>query len=388
MVKKRTVKKSKKKTNNNSAYFIYKSGNSRKFWRIVKNGSKITTHYGRFGTLGQMNTKDYGSKADSEYDKLIQSKKKKGYIEKHDFGDKNPKPPSSIKREYMKICNKAEKDIKLNPLRRNYDCEGILDQDDNEIKYMTGWYKDALKNKEFDFDKLNEHDKTRRKRKKTQKGSGKKWQPKPGYELSSEMLKCLRKPWKGSVPKKNTKNKKYDCPMFVDRTKPFVLSGTNKAPKIQLDHYDACYEAMYKDCEKKTQKGGRKLKIKKKRIHKMDNSKAKGKNKPLEKLWTDMSNMKKYVFIMKDGSYQIKPLMPSYKGQRGSDFHRKYCLPMIEKANNDDSVKAILTAGNSYDGYEQLYDDVGNEGSPSVDSVLKDYKKYWKYQIDKKLYTC
>ena len=24
----------------------------------------------------------------------------------------------------------------------------------------------------------------------------------------------------------------------------------------------------------------------------------------------------------------------------------------------------------------------------SVDSVLKDYKKYWKYHIDGKLYTC
>jgi DNA ligase 1 len=75
MVKKRTVRKSKK--NNNSAYFEYKSGNSRKFWRIVKNGSKITTHYGRIGSLGQMTTKDYGIKVDLEYDKLIQSKKKK-----------------------------------------------------------------------------------------------------------------------------------------------------------------------------------------------------------------------------------------------------------------------------------------------------------------------
>ena len=301
MVKKRTVRKSKK--NSNSAYFEYKSGNSRKFWRIVKNGTKITTHYGKFGSLGQMTTKDYGIKVDSVYDKLIQSKKKKGYVEKYDFGDKNPKPPSSIKREYMKICNKAEKDIKLNPARRNYDCEGILDQDDSEIKWMTGWYKDALKNKDFDFDKLNEHDKTRRKKKKTQKGAG------------------------------------------------------------------------------------RKLKKIKKRSYKMDKSSnsVKGKNKSLEKLWTDMSNMKKYVYIMKDGSYQIKSVEPSYKGQRGSDFHRKYCLPMIEKANNDDSVKAILTAGNSYDGYRQLYDDVG---SSSVDNVLKDYKKYWKYQIDRKLYTC
>lgn len=203
----------------------------------------------------------------------------------------------------MKICNKAEKDIKLNPARRNFDCEGILDQDGSEIKWMTGWYKDALKNKEFDWDKYNNHYKSKRKK-------------------------------------------------------------------------------------KKTQNGGRKLKKIKKRSYnktKMNNSNARGKNKPLEKLWTDMSNMKKYVYIMKDGSYQIKSVEPSYKGQRGSEFHRKYCLPMIEKANNDDSVKAILTAGNSFDGYRQLYDNVGNS---SVDIVLKDYKKYWKYQIDDKLYTC
>ena len=64
----------------------------------------------------------------------------------------------------------------------------------------------------------------------------------------------------------------------------------------------------------------------------MNNSNTKGKNKALEKLWTDMSHMKKYVFIMKDGSYQIKSLMPSFKGQRGSDFHRKYCFTYDRKS--------------------------------------------------------
>ena len=166
MVKKRTVRKSKKKTNNNSAYFEYKSGNSRKFWRIVKNGNKITTHYGRFGTLGQMTTKDYGIKVDNEYDKLIKSKKKKGYVEKHDFGDKNPKPPTKIEREYMKVCKKAEKSKVLNPNSISQDCEAMLDQGDSEIKYMTGWYKDALKNKEFDWDKYNNHYKSKKKKKK------------------------------------------------------------------------------------------------------------------------------------------------------------------------------------------------------------------------------
>ena len=161
--------------------------------------------------------------------------------------------------------------------------------------------------------------------------------------------------------------------------------GKNKKSKRSKRHQ---YISKSKT-QKKTQKGGRKLKKIKKRIHKSKKmNTSRGKNKALEKLWTDMSNMKKYVYIMKDGSYQIKSVEPSYKGQRGSDFHHKYCLPMIEKANNDDSVKAILTAGNSFDGYEQLYDDVGRGGSPSVDQVLKDYKKYWKYQIDGKLYTC
>ena len=306
MVKKRTVRKSKKKTNNNSAYFEYKSilGSSNKFWRIVKNGTKITTHYGRIGTLGQMTTKDYGSKVDHEYDKLIQSKKKKGYVESLDLGDKNPKPPTSIQREFLKVCMKTQNNSKLNPLSRNFDCEGQLDSfksSDSELKWQIEWNKDALKKGEYDWSKYEEHHKSKRKK-------------------------------------------------------------------------------------KKTQKGGRKLKKIKKNSHKSKKmNTSRGKNKALEKLWTDMSNMKKYVYIMKDGSYQIKSVEPSYKGQRGSDFHRKYCLPMIEKANNDDSVKAILTAGNSYDGYKQLYDDVGNS---SVDQVLKDYKKYWKYQIDRKLYTC
>lgn len=105
---------------------------------------------------------------------------------------------------------------------------------------------------------------------------------------------------------------------------------------------------------------------------------ARGKNKPLEKLWTDMSNMKKLVFIMR-----YKQLDASYyrihKIKR-DDYEKK-----IEEGNNDPNVKAILTAGNSFDGYQQLYDRVKQS---SVDQVLKDYKKYWKYKMDGKLLTC
>jgi predicted DNA-binding WGR domain protein len=161
--KKRTVKK--RKRNANSAYFEFRSGSSRKFWRIVKNGSKITTHYGKFGTLGQMTTKDYGSKVDQAFDSLLKSKKKKGYVEKTDYGDSNPKPPTKVEREYMKTCNKAEQNKVLNPNMINYDCEGMMDQGDSELKWMTGWHKDALKNKDYDWSSYNEHSKSKRKKK-------------------------------------------------------------------------------------------------------------------------------------------------------------------------------------------------------------------------------
>lgn len=396
MVKKRTVRKSKKKTNNNSAYFEYKSilGSSNKFWRIVKNGTKITTHYGRIGTLGQMTTKDYGIKAEHVYDKLIQSKKKKGYVESLDLGDKNPKPPTSIQREFLKVCKKAQDNPKLNPGSRNFDCEGQLDSykgSDSELKWQIEWNKDALKKGEFDWDKLNEHERDKRKKKKTQKGG------RAGADLLTKLqIKNMQRLKQCESEAKN-KSQKKKCSNEFNKTwneySKFlkknairkVRHGADRRKYTPKQQREIMKQFFGKD-QKGPLKGGRKLKKIKKRSHKSKKmNTSRGKNKALEKLWTDMSNMKKYIFIMKDGSYQIKSLKPSYKGQRGSDFHRKYCLPMIEKANNDDSVKMILTAGNSFDGYEQLYDDVGNS---SVNQVLKDYKKYWKYQIDRKLYTC
>jgi hypothetical protein len=111
---------------------------------------------------------------------------------------------------------------------------------------------------------------------------------------------------------------------------------------------------------------------------KKEDTSARGKNKPLEKLWTDMSNMTKLVFIMKykqlDGSY--------YKIHK---IKRTNYQDKIDEGNNTPSVKAILTAGNSFDGYQQLYDDVGKS---SVEQVLNNYKKCWKHKMDDKLYTC
>ncbi len=174
--KKRTIKKSKK--NSNSLYFEFdRLFGEGKFWRITKNGTKITTYYGKIGTLGQMTTKDYGSKVDKKFDSLVKSKKKKGYVEKVYYGhvsESDPKPPTKVEREYLKACKKAEKSEVLNPNKISQDCEGMLDQGESELKWFTEWHKDALKKGDYDWDKYNEHEKSKRIKKRSKKRSKKK----------------------------------------------------------------------------------------------------------------------------------------------------------------------------------------------------------------------
>jgi predicted DNA-binding WGR domain protein len=63
--------------------FQYADDKSDKFWHIELADSSYTVHFGRTGTNGQTQTKDFGSAeaAKKEYDKLIAEKLKKGYTE-------------------------------------------------------------------------------------------------------------------------------------------------------------------------------------------------------------------------------------------------------------------------------------------------------------------
>ena len=82
-VKKRRTKKSKMGVEGkdwDNMYLEYNEGNSHKFWEITRDKTKITTRWGKQDTKGQELTKDYGSKAKGQYLKMIDAKKKKGYI--------------------------------------------------------------------------------------------------------------------------------------------------------------------------------------------------------------------------------------------------------------------------------------------------------------------
>ncbi len=63
--------------------FEFIEGTSSKFWAIWGDGTSHTVHFGRIGTEGQKQTKNFSSEEEAKksYEKLIKEKLKKGYIE-------------------------------------------------------------------------------------------------------------------------------------------------------------------------------------------------------------------------------------------------------------------------------------------------------------------
>jgi predicted DNA-binding WGR domain protein len=61
----------------------FEEGTSSKFWRARVEGKKLFVNYGKLGTTGQTQVKDFSDHASAvkEYEKLVREKKKKGYAE-------------------------------------------------------------------------------------------------------------------------------------------------------------------------------------------------------------------------------------------------------------------------------------------------------------------
>lgn len=63
--------------------FVFQDAKSHKFWNIELAGSKFTVTYGKVGTSGQVQTKEFDDDAEARkaHDKLVAEKVKKGYTE-------------------------------------------------------------------------------------------------------------------------------------------------------------------------------------------------------------------------------------------------------------------------------------------------------------------
>ncbi len=63
--------------------FEFIQGGSNKFWQLTVQGTEVSVVYGRIGTSGQTNNKQFATTADAlkHADKLIDQKTAKGYVE-------------------------------------------------------------------------------------------------------------------------------------------------------------------------------------------------------------------------------------------------------------------------------------------------------------------
>lgn len=96
-------------------YFEFKDNNSNKFWTAEISGTSVNVSYGKIGTDGQKQVKEFSSKADAAkfLEKKINEKLREGYVEKKEkSSSKNSKKKSTkfkieqISRENIeKLCS-------------------------------------------------------------------------------------------------------------------------------------------------------------------------------------------------------------------------------------------------------------------------------------------
>src|SRR5512143_1534872 len=66
-----------------TVHLEFAEGTSSKFWRARVEGGTLYVNYGKIGSAGQTQVKDFGTAdaANREYDKLVREKRKKGYVD-------------------------------------------------------------------------------------------------------------------------------------------------------------------------------------------------------------------------------------------------------------------------------------------------------------------
>ncbi|CAN5719543.1 hypothetical protein BH11MYX1_BH11MYX1_48220 [soil metagenome] len=64
-----------------TTHLEFEEGNSSKFWRARVEGKTLYVNYGKIGSAGQTQVKDFATPAaaQAEFDKLVREKRKKGY---------------------------------------------------------------------------------------------------------------------------------------------------------------------------------------------------------------------------------------------------------------------------------------------------------------------
>eukprot|EP01040_Poterioochromonas_malhamensis_P006676 gene6676-7193_t len=104
----------------NHAYLECVEGNSSKFYELTRDGTKVTTSYGRIGAKGTTSTKDYKTEEAAEkfFEKTLEEKLNKGYERavKEDDDDEEEEvvyPKPKAKKATKKTAEKADSDDEM-----------------------------------------------------------------------------------------------------------------------------------------------------------------------------------------------------------------------------------------------------------------------------------
>jgi predicted DNA-binding WGR domain protein len=75
-----------------TVYLEFEEGTSSKFWRARVEGKTLYVNYGKIGSNGQTQVKDFAeaAAAQAEYDRLVRDKRKKGYADAGEGGGREP----------------------------------------------------------------------------------------------------------------------------------------------------------------------------------------------------------------------------------------------------------------------------------------------------------
>lgn len=85
-------------------------GSSSKFWQIEQDGTKLSVQWGKIGTAGQSQVKDFpgDAQATAEHDKLVKEKTKKGYVEVAAVSDGTPAPKPRVPKSTAPVATNDE----------------------------------------------------------------------------------------------------------------------------------------------------------------------------------------------------------------------------------------------------------------------------------------
>jgi predicted DNA-binding WGR domain protein len=111
-------------------HLVFIEDKSKKFWRARKDETDLYVNWGRIGTDGQTQLKEFDSieACESEYEKLVASKRKKGYVDQGD-GDGGDEEPTELPGSKEPAKGRAGKivDLALDGPGRKVDLRLIAD---------------------------------------------------------------------------------------------------------------------------------------------------------------------------------------------------------------------------------------------------------------------